>query len=145
MIEEDGEQMWQKYSFNANKLFGLVQFNVECMKWMFGNIWATAKVHDAPILTVGYGFPHELNDWWDDANNAGIGFYFSSYINLWSVNAKYIAAIKGCTVNFLELVDGAEMNELITCQYRYTDRWTATSTSDAIDAVGWNYKKWFDF
>ena len=131
--------MWQKYSFNANKLFGLVQFNVEAFKWMFGNIYTTAKIHDAPILTLGYGQPHELNDWWDDANNAGFGIFISSYINLWTVKAKYIAAVKGCTGNFLELVDGAEMNELITCQYRYPDHWKGIETTSALPEIGWEY------
>ena len=77
--------MWQKYSFNANKLFGLVQFNVEALKWMFGNIYSSAKIHDAPLLTVGYAQPHELNDWWDNTDNAGLGIYVSSYITIWTI------------------------------------------------------------
>ena len=143
--EEENNQAYHGYAIDANDMHALVQFNVEVMKFMFGNVFSKLTVADAPLLKVESRVPHQLNCMWDDECERGFGFKISSYVNLWSVHNKFLAAKKTCAGNFLDLVDGAEFDELLTCYYRYADKYEKVNAMSTGTSQGWNYAKWWDF
>mmetsp|Transcript_20558 Transcript_20558/g.18194 ORF Transcript_20558/g.18194 Transcript_20558/m.18194 type:complete len:211 (+) Transcript_20558:108-740(+) len=144
MINDDSRHE-HSYAFDANEMSALVQFNVEFMKWMFGNVYAKIALADSPLLKVAVLLPPQLNCLWDDECQLGLGFYISSMVNLWTTTTSFMSSTKACTGNFFELIDGAEFDELIVCKYRYPDRVTRAGASTVGNEQGWTYQMWWDF
>ena len=136
----------RSYWMNANDMHALVQTTFEFMKMCYFNFYAETAIADYPLLMVTLYTPAQLNYFWHDTEDLFFGFKISSMVKFWDVALGFTSNVKSCTGDFLELVDGAEFEELLTCKYRsgmITDH--AIAGGNAPAGLGWSYTRNWDF